>query len=79
MKRVLRAGWGLTEPIRRPIRNRLARFVSGCLTLALETSELALVLDMLVAEQFRLQEMVAALRKRLDEIEVETQPPEERP
>jgi hypothetical protein len=79
MNRVLRAGWGLTEPIRRPIRNRLARFVSGCLARALETSELALVLDMLVAEQFRLQEMVAALQKRLDEIEVEPQPAEERP
>jgi len=78
MKRVLRAGWGLTEPIRRPIRDRLARFVTGCLARALESSELALVLDMLVAEQFRLQEMVAGLQTRLDAIETEPQPAEER-
>jgi hypothetical protein len=78
MRRVLRGAWGLTEPIRRPIRNRLARFVTGCLAGALETSELALVLDMLVAEQFRLQEKVDALQQRLDEIEIEPQPAGER-
>jgi hypothetical protein len=68
MKRLARGLWGLTEPIRRPIRDRRARFVTGCLAQALETSELSLVLDALVAEQFRLQEKVDDLQRRLDEV-----------
>lgn len=68
MKRLARSFWAFTEPIRRPIRNRLARFVTGCLAQALETSELSLVLDALVAEQFRLQEKVDELQRRFDEV-----------
>ncbi len=40
---------GRSRSLRRPIRNRLARFVTGCAAQALETSELSLVLDALVA------------------------------
>jgi hypothetical protein len=68
MKRLARKSWALTEPLRRPIRNRLARFVTGCAAQALETGELSLVLDALVAEQFRLQEKIDGLQHRLDEI-----------
>jgi hypothetical protein len=68
MKRVLKKAWALTEPVRRPIRKRLETFITGCLARALETSELSLVLDALVAEQFRLQEKIEALQQQLDEL-----------
>jgi glycosyltransferase involved in cell wall biosynthesis len=68
MNRVCRRAWSLTESIRRPLRNRLAKFLTDCLARALATSELAQVLDALVTEQFRLQEKIDALQQRLDEV-----------
>jgi hypothetical protein len=73
MKRLVKILWRLSWPVRRPFQARLEVFLSGCLARALETQnparvvadEVNLVLDTVVAEQFRLQEQVDDLRHLL--------------
>jgi hypothetical protein len=68
--RLLKRLWGLTGPVRRPIQDRLARFLSDCAAKAVARvieDEVTLVLDTLVAEQFRLQEQIDRLEELLRE------------
>ena len=59
----------------RPLKHKLASFITGCVGRALDernltraaSDEQSLVLDTLIAEQFRLQEQVEALRRRIEE------------
>ena len=72
MTRLARALWQLTGPLRRPLQRRLERFLARCLAQALKThdpawavtDEVTLVLDAVVAEQFRLQEQIDDLQVR---------------
>ena len=71
MKRSLRALWRLTRPVRRPIQSKLEAFLAGCVARALQSDnptraladEVNLVLDAVVAEQFRLQARVEELQR----------------
>jgi hypothetical protein len=75
MKRLVKALWRLTGPLRRPFQWRLERFLARCLAQALKshdpargvTDEVTLVLDAVVAEQFRLQEQIDNLQRTLTE------------
>jgi hypothetical protein len=75
MKWLLKTLWKKTWPIRRPVSLRLERFIAGCVVRALEAhhptqvmaDEVNLVLEAVVAEQFRLQEQVEELRRILNE------------
>ena len=67
MKRMLKALWRATLPARRPVANRAEAFLAGCVARALESQkeEVHLVLDTVVAEQFRLQVQVEELHRLL--------------
>jgi hypothetical protein len=75
MRRLVKVLWRLTWPVRRPFQIRLEAFLATCLARALETQnparvvsdEVNLVLDTVVAEQFRLQEQIDELRRMLAE------------
>jgi hypothetical protein len=75
MKRLLKALWRATYPLRRPIMARADAFVAACVARALEThsptrelaSEVNLVLDAVVTEQFRLQAQVEELERLMRE------------
>lgn len=76
MKRLLKSLWRMTSAVRRPISSRLERFIAACVARALEAhnptremaEEVGLVLDAVVAEQFRLQEQIEELGRRLEEV-----------
>jgi hypothetical protein len=67
MKRLLKALWRATLPARRPLANKVEAFLAGCVARALESQkeEVSLVLDTVVAEQFRLQAQVEELQRLL--------------
>ena len=75
MKSFVQALWRGIGPIRRPVQTKLEGFLAGCLARALETQnparvvadEVSLVLDAVVAEQFRLQEQIDELQRTLAE------------
>jgi hypothetical protein len=75
MKRLVKSLWRLSAPLRRPFQWRLERFLTRCLAQALKThdpsrtvtDEVTLVLDAVVAEQFRLQEQIDDLQRALTE------------
>lgn len=82
MKRLLRPFWNLTGPIRARVEARLDAIVHAAAARALaahdlkahfqkaesQSDEVTLVLDAVVAEQFRLQSQVEDLKRRLDEV-----------
>jgi hypothetical protein len=76
MKRFVKILWYLTWQVRRPFQTRLEGFLAGCLARALETQnparvvadEVNLVLDTVVYEQFRLQEQIDELTRRISEL-----------
>jgi hypothetical protein len=84
MKRLVKILWRWTSPVRRPFQTRLEAFLAGCLARALETQnparvvadEVGLVLDAVVAEQFRLQEQLDDLRGMLAEMSAAPAPSE---
>ena len=67
MKRLLKALWRLTLPVTRPVANRVETFLAGCVARALASreEEVQLVLDTVIAEQFRLQTQVEELHRVL--------------
>ncbi len=74
MKRMVKAFWSLIGPIRRPIQARVESFLADALARALErqnparvvADEVNLVLDTVIAEQFRLREQIEEIRRLLD-------------
>jgi hypothetical protein len=75
MKRLLKALWTATWPLRRPFQRRFEACLTRSLSRALEsrdparavTDEVTLVLDAVIAEQFRLQERVEEIHRILAE------------
>lgn len=60
LKRVLRAAYRRTEPLRRPIRAELEANFKTCVSSSFD--EVRLAMDGLVAEVYRLQDQVESLR-----------------
>ena len=70
VNRLKQALWRMTLPLRAAVRTRVEGLIAVCLARALETQnparvvadEVNLVLDTVIAEQFRLQDQVEELR-----------------
>jgi hypothetical protein len=75
MKRLFKALWRLTLPVRRPFQAKAEGFVAGCVARALEAhdptralaADVNLVLDAVLAEHFRLQAQVEELQRLVHE------------
>lgn len=75
MKRLLKGLWGLTRPIRARVEARVDKIVYDATTRALVdhdptralADEVTLVLDAVIAEQFRLQSQVERLEELVRE------------
>jgi hypothetical protein len=75
MKRLAKGLWRMSWPVRRPIQGRVETFLAESLARALErqnparvvADEVSLVLDAVIAEQFRLREQIEDLRQTLDD------------
>lgn len=68
VKRVLRAGWNATFPLRRPFLVRLEAFFRRCMP---NSAEATIVMDHVVRELLRLQEQVDYLQSTLEEMRAE--------
>ena len=71
VKRMLRAGWNATFPLRRPLAVRLEAFLRGCIPNAPDPT---IVLDHVVRELLRLQEQVDYLQATVEEMRAEREP-----
>ena len=68
VKRMLRAGWNATFPLRRPLAVRLEVFLRGCMP---HIPDSTIVLDHVVRELLRLQEQVDYLQATVEEMRAE--------
>jgi hypothetical protein len=71
VKRVMRACWHATFPLRRPLILRAEAFLRRCLS---DHGESTIVLDHVVRELVRLQDQIDALQATLEEIRAEREP-----
>jgi len=71
VKRMLRAGWNATLPLRHPMITRSEAFLRRCVA---ENAASTIVLDHVVRELVRVQDQLDALQATLDEMRAEREP-----